>query len=80
MAYGYRAMFTLLHSYERRYGLNTIRSMLTRYAPPTENFTDGYIRFVSVRTGIAADGQGLRPSPWKRNAKKQNGCLGRPYK
>ena len=24
--------------------------------------------------------QGSRPSPWKRNAKKQNGCLGRPYK
>ena len=23
--------------------------------------------------------QGSRPSPWKRNAKKQNGCLGRPY-
>ena len=23
---------------------------------------------------------GIRPSPWKRNAKKQNGCLGRPYK
>ena len=22
--------------------------------------------------------QGSRPSPWKRNAKKQNGCLGRP--
>ena len=21
-----------------------------------------------------------RPSPWKRNAKKQNGWLGRPYK
>ena len=21
-----------------------------------------------------------RPSPWKRNAKKQNGYLGRPYK
>ena len=21
-----------------------------------------------------------RPSPWKRNAKKQNGCLRRPYK
>ena len=25
-------------------------------------------------------GQGTRPFPWKRNAKKQNGCLGRPYK
>ena len=24
--------------------------------------------------------QGSRPSQWKRNAKKQNGCLGRPYK
>ena len=24
--------------------------------------------------------QGSRPSPWKRNAKKQNGCLGRPFK
>ena len=23
--------------------------------------------------------QGSRPSPWKRNAKKPNGCLGRPY-
>ena len=24
--------------------------------------------------------QGSRPSPSKRNAEKQNGCLGRPYK
>ena len=31
------------------------------------------LRFVYKR-------QGLRPFPWKRNAKKQNGCLGRPYK
>ena len=23
---------------------------------------------------------GSRPAPWKRNAKKQNGCLGKPYK
>ena len=23
--------------------------------------------------------QGSRPSPWKRNAKKQNSCLRRPY-
>ena len=23
---------------------------------------------------------GSRPFPWKRNAKKQNGCLGKPYK
>src|SRR5574337_819490 len=24
--------------------------------------------------------QGSKPSPWKRNAKKQNGCLRRPYR
>ena len=24
--------------------------------------------------------QGSRPSQWKRTAKEQNGCLGRPYK
>ena len=23
---------------------------------------------------------GIKPSPWKINTKKQNGCLGRPYK
>ena len=23
---------------------------------------------------------GIKTTPWKRNTKKQNGCLGRPYK
>ena len=55
MAYGYRAMFILLDTYSRRYGLCTIRQMLNRYAPPVENFTEGYIRFVSEKTGIAPD-------------------------
>ena len=55
MAYGYRAMFVLLDSYRSKYGLCTIRQMLGRYAPPTENFTEGYIRFVASRTGIAPD-------------------------
>ena len=55
MAYGYRAMFVLLDTYSRCYGLCTIRQMLNRYAPPVENFTEGYIRFVSEKTGIAPD-------------------------
>ena len=55
MAYGYRAMFVLLDTYSRRYGLCTIRQMLNRYAPPVENFTEGYIHFVSEKTGIAPD-------------------------
>ena len=29
--------------------------MISRWAPPSENFTEGYIRFVSERTGISAD-------------------------
>lgn len=55
MAYGYRAMFMLLGSYQRRHKLNTLREMLMRYAPPSENMTDAYIRFVAERTGIGAD-------------------------
>lgn len=55
MAYGYRAMFVLLDTYHRRYGLTTIRQMISRWAPPTENFTEGYIRFVAQRTGIRPD-------------------------
>ena len=55
MAYGYRAMFVLLNSYHKRYGLTTIREMISGWAPPSENFTEGYIRFVSERSGIAAD-------------------------
>lgn len=55
MAYGYRAMFVLLDTYRRRYGLTTIRQMINRYVPPTENFTEGYIRFIVQHTGIGAD-------------------------
>lgn len=55
MAYGYRAMFVLLDTYRTRYGLSTIREMISRWAPPTENFTEGYIRFVAQRTGIRPD-------------------------
>lgn len=53
--YGYRAMFVVLDTYARRYGLVTIRQMLGRYAPPDENFTEGYVRFVERRSGIDAD-------------------------
>ena len=55
MAYGYRAMFVLLDTYRTRYGLNTIRTILMRYAPPTESHTTSYIEFVVRHTGIGAD-------------------------
>ena len=55
MAYGYRAVFVLLDTYRSHYGLNTIRQMLNRYAPPTENFTEGYVRFVADCSGVMSD-------------------------
>ena len=41
----------------------------------TENLMNYGQRFVTLYRR-----QGSRPSPWKRNAKRQNGCLRRPYK
>lgn len=47
MAWGYRAMFKCLNTYSRKYGLDTIRKMISRWAPPSENDTDPYgIRIV----------------------------------
>jgi len=54
MAYGYRAMFVLLHTYNKN-GYKTIRQMISRYSPPIENHTENYIKFVSERSGIFAD-------------------------
>lgn len=55
MAYGYRAMFMLLYTYQKRHGLRTIRQMISRWAPPTENFTENYIRYVAQWSEIGAD-------------------------
>lgn len=54
MAWGYRAMFVLLHTYHKN-GYKTIRQMINRYAPPIENHTENYIKFVADRAKISAD-------------------------
>ena len=53
--WGYRAMFMLLHTYQIRYRLHTLAGMITRYAPPNENDTGGYVKYVSLWSGIAQD-------------------------
>lgn len=55
MAYGYRAMFVLLYTYQVKNGLKTIRQMIDRYAPPVENNTAGYIGSVAKWSGVGAD-------------------------
>ena len=53
--WGYRAMFVLLESYRRRYSIDTLREIVTRWAPPLENDTDAYIRFVAERAEVDPD-------------------------
>ena len=55
MAWGYRAMFVVMNTYSRKYGICTIRGIVTRWAPPSENDTESYVRYVSRRSGIDPD-------------------------
>lgn len=50
--YGYRAIFKILFTYFRKYNLNTISGIISRWAPATENNTASYISFVETKTGI----------------------------
>ncbi len=47
MAYGYRAVFVTLRHYYTNLGLKTIRQMISRWAPPSENNTGSYVKHVS---------------------------------
>lgn len=54
--YGIRAMVKLFATYRDRYGLTSIRDIITRYAPATENNTEAYISAVAKEIGMAKDG------------------------
>lgn len=53
--YGLRAAFLILRRYIRRYKLNTIRLIVSRWAPEVENKTEAYISAVCKTTGLDAD-------------------------
>ena len=56
MAYGYRAMFKILSNYFKNYKLDTIRKLITRWAPPEDNnHTEAYIMAVCDYAGITGD-------------------------
>lgn len=55
--WGYRAMFVLLNNYAKKYGCNTLRKIINRYAPPVENHTESYIRSVANATHLQPDEQ-----------------------
>lgn len=55
MEHGYRAAMKLLRNYADRYGLRTVRSIISRWAPPGENDTEAYIRAVCRYSGLDAN-------------------------
>lgn len=53
--YGLRAGFIILKRYIERYHLCTIRKIVSRWAPNSENNTNAYVALVVAKTGIPAD-------------------------
>lgn len=64
MDYGLRAAIILLLNYIRKRGCTTPRQIITRWAPPTENNTELYIKCVCGRADIHPD----RPVPTEGSA------------
>lgn len=52
---GIRAGVKIILTYRYKYGLDTIRSIINRWAPPSENNTSAYIDDVSDRVGLDAN-------------------------
>ncbi|MBI6256008.1 structural protein, partial [Proteus mirabilis] len=53
--YGIRAIYKLLQTYQKKYELNTVESIIDRYAPPNENNTAGYINRAAKDIGVSVN-------------------------
>ena len=58
--HGIRAWLVLMRNYRRRYGCRTIRQIVTRFAPPSENNTERYIRYC-CQVVVVGDGTDISP-------------------
>ncbi len=47
---GIRALGKLLQTYQRKYGLKTVKAIINRWAPSIENNTDAYVKSVETYT------------------------------
>lgn len=52
---GIRAMAKLLKTYQTKYNLRTVRQIINRWAPASENNTEAYIRSVAGALGVGPD-------------------------
>lgn len=53
--FGIRAIYKLLQTYQSKYGLNTISTIINRYAPTNENNTNGYIDRIAKEIDLHKD-------------------------
>ena len=63
ITWGFRAAFMLLSTYYLKHKCCTIRQVITRWAPPSENNTANYIDLVCSATKLRPDD--LLPAPLK---------------
>ena len=65
MAYGYRAAWKVLDTYcltfRRERKAYTLRNIIARWAPPSENDTDAYVRSVVKLSGLGGNENMSRP-------------------
>lgn len=54
LAYGFRAAFKLILTYMTKYKLTNITQIIMRWAPPSENNTDAYVRKVCQMSHIGS--------------------------
>jgi hypothetical protein len=53
--WGFRALATVLLNYSHLHGLNTVRGIISRWAPSSENNTAAYVEDVARDLGVGAD-------------------------
>lgn len=53
--YGIRALAKVLLTYYKKYGLNTVRGIINKWAPPAENNSDAYIAHVAEELSVGPD-------------------------
>ncbi|NAW57758.1 structural protein [Vibrio sp. V38_P2S17PM301] len=77
---GIRAIARILNTYRSKYGIDTIESIINRWAPPVENNTGAYIQHVAAQVGIAQNATVSKvhyPALIKAIIKHENGV--QPY-
>lgn len=52
---GIRALAKVLLTYQRKHQLDTIRGIVSRWAPPAENNTEAYVSHVAEEVGAGPD-------------------------